>query len=146
MVGSILILASARRRYWRPALYALAGLIGLSTVLWIRGTVGLVTLPIIGIAMAIIAMKASPGLSRFTLQFLGILAALSMFQSWDYLFMERAVIGGRSMLSDTGAMEQALLLPHWLWAIVIIALSGLMIGFSLKRALAASSGPRRRWN
>ncbi|HAU21383.1 MAG TPA: hypothetical protein DCS24_02120, partial [Erythrobacter sp.] len=61
MVGSVLILASARRRYWRPALYALAGLIGLSTVLWIRGGVGLVTLPLIGMALAFIAVKASAG-------------------------------------------------------------------------------------
>lgn len=146
IVGSILILASGRAKYWRPALYALAALIGLSTLLWVRNTIGLITLPFIGMAITVIAMKASAGLSRFTLQFLGILAAMSMFQSWDYLFMERAVIGGRPMLSDTGAMEQVLLLPHWFWAVAIIALSGLMIGFSLKHALAKSSGPMRRWN
>jgi hypothetical protein len=146
MVGSLLILASGRAKYWRLALYALAALIGISTLLWIRSAVGLIAMPLVGIAITIIAMKASPGLSRFTLQFLGILAAMSMFQSWDYLFMERAVIGGRPMLSDTGAIEQALLLPHWFWAIAIIGVSGLMIGFSLKRALEKSSGPMRRWN
>lgn len=146
ILGSLLILASGRRKYWRPALYALAGLIAISTLLWIRSMVGLITLPLVGVAITLIAMKASAGLSRFTLQFLGILAALSMFQSWDYLFMEVAVIGGQPMLSDTGAMEQALFLPHWLWAILIIGVSGLMIGYSLKRALAASSGPMRRWN
>lgn len=146
IVGSILILASGRAKFWRPALLGLAILIGISTLLWIRSVVGIVTLPLTGMALAAIAIKASPGISRFTLQFLGILAALSMFQSWDYLFSERALIGGQMMLSDTGAIEQALWLPYWLWAVVIIALTGLMIGFSLKRALKQSSGPMRSRN
>ena len=42
-----------------------------------------------------------------TRQFLGMLAALSMFMSWDYLFMESARIGGQVILSDTGAIEAA---------------------------------------
>jgi len=40
------------------------------------------------------------------------------------------------MLSDTGQIEAALFLPHWIWAAIILALSAGMIGASLKYALS----------
>ncbi|WP_379553447.1 M50 family metallopeptidase [Qipengyuania sp. DGS5-3] len=134
--GSLLILASARRKFWRPALYALAGLLILSVVIWVRSWTGLSVLPLVALALLAIAQRASNYWTRFTLQFLGVLGALSMFQQWDYLFTEQARIGGQTMLSDTGAIEASLLLPHWFWALAIIALAGLMIGASLKYALS----------
>ena len=85
--------------------------------------------------MGLIAWRGSRGIQLFTLQFLGVLAAFSMFKDLDYLFSESAIVGGQPMLSDTGAMEAELFLPHWIWAIVIVGLSGLMIGGSLKYAL-----------
>ena len=42
LVGSLLILASGRRRSWRPALYALAVALILSTLIWVRSPVGVV--------------------------------------------------------------------------------------------------------
>ena len=143
MVGALLILATRKHKWWRPALYVLAGAIALSVLIWVRSLVGLVVLPLIAAALVGIALRAGPGLTRFALQFLGVLAALSMFRDWDYLFSENAVIGGRQMLSDTGAMEAALWLPHWVWAILIILASGAMIGASLKYALAEDGGPGR---
>ena len=145
--GSILILASSRLKYVRPTLIALAALVGLSTVIWVQGMTGLVVLPVVALALVGLALKASDRLALFAVQFLGVVAALSMFRDWNYLFSYSAVIGGQPMLSDTGAMSEALWLPYWLWAIVIIAVSGLMIGASLKYALAEEGhGPliRRR--
>jgi len=135
-IGAILILASAHQRLWRPALYALAGSILLSVLLYVRSTVGLTVLPLSAGVLALLAWRAPDGLVRFSLQFLGMLAALSMLRDFDYLFTEDAVIGGRAMKSDTGAIEQALLLPHWFWAASIILVSAVMIGASLKYALS----------
>ena len=135
IVGSILILASSQQRFWRPALLTLAAIIGLSTLIWVRSWTGWLVLPLVALALTGIAMKASEGVTRFTLQFLGIHAALSMFSQWDYLLMEQAVIGGRPMLSDTGAMEEHLWLPHWLWAGLIIISASAMILASLRYAL-----------
>ena len=135
VMGALLILASAARKYWKPALVLLAGALVLSTVIWVRSVVGVVVLPLIGAALGLLAWKGQRGLQLFALQFLGVLAALSMFNDMDYLFSESAVIGGQVMLSDTGAIEAELLLPHWIWASLIIVLSGLMIGWSLKYAL-----------
>ena len=78
-------------------------------------------LPLLGIGIGLIAWRGSRGIQLFTLQFLGVLAAFSMFKDLDYLFSESAVMGGQPMLSDTGAMEAELLLPHWIWAIIIVA-------------------------
>ena len=134
-IGSALILASAKTRLWRPALITLSLIITISTVIWVRSTTGWIVLPAVAVGLALLAWKASAGWVRFTLQFLGMLAALSMFMSWDYLFMEQANIGGQLILSDTGAIEANLLLPHWFWALALIAAATLMIGTSLRYAL-----------
>ena len=144
MIGAALILASSRRKQWKPALLVLAGLIALSALIWVRSTVGLVVLPLVGAAIAWIAYRGKDWAQRFSLQFLGVLAAMSMLRDWDYLFSHSAVIGGQPMLSDTGAMEEALLLPYWLWAIVLLAISAGTIAITLKYALAKGDGGPRR--
>jgi len=133
--GALLILASSRHTMWRPALLVLAGVIALSVLIWVRSQTGLIVLPLVAAALAWVAWRGRDWLKLFALQFLGVLGAMSMFRDWDYLFSERTVIGGRPMLSDTGAIEAGLFLPHWLWAILIIAASAAMIGASLKYAL-----------
>lgn len=135
IVGSALILASAKAQLWRPALIVLSLAVTISTLIWVRSPTGWIVLPAIAVGLAFLAWKASAGWLRFALQFLGMLAALSMFMSWDYLFMERANIGGQLILSDTGAIEANLFLPHWFWAMALIVAATLMIGASLKYAL-----------
>jgi hypothetical protein len=136
LVGSLLIIASAHERIWRPALWAMAAAIFASVIVYVRSPVGYAVLPLVALILALIAWKASAALVRFTLQFLGVLGAMSMLRDFDYLFTEQAVIGGRQILSDTGQIEAALLLPHWVWAALIILISGVMIGASLKYALS----------
>ena len=143
VIGAALIAATRRHELWRPALYLLAGVILLSTLIWVRSWVGFVVLPLIAAALIGIALKARDGWVRFSVQFLGVLGALSMLRDWHYLFSHSAVIGGRPMLSDTGALEEALWLPYWLWAIAIVAISGAMVGAALKYALAEDGGPHR---
>lgn len=143
LIGSALILASARRKLWQPALLGLSIIILASTVIWVRTTTGWIVLPATAAALGLLAWKGKPGLVRFALQFLGMLAALSMFLSWDYLFMESAVINGQLILSDTGAIEANLILPHWFWALALIGIATLMIGASLKYALRENARSAR---
>lgn len=144
VIGSVLILASARHKLWRAALIGLAAIIGISTVIWVRTTTGWIVLPLIAAALALLAWRGQEGIGRFTLQFLGMLAGLSMFLSWDYLFMESALINGQLILSDTGAIAANLLLPHWVWAMLLVAIAALMIGSSLKYALKEYGRSGRR--
>ncbi|MCK0129525.1 M50 family metallopeptidase [Erythrobacter sp. F6033] len=135
IAGAGLIMASAHQKLWRPTLWAVAGAILASVIIYVRSPVGYAVLPLVGATLAVIAWKASPGITRFTLQFLGVIAAMSMIADFDYLFTEVAVIGGQPILSDTGQIEAALLLPHWVWATLLLAVSAVMIGASLKYAL-----------
>lgn len=135
LVGALLILASSSHRLWKPVLLGLAAVLVISTLVWVRSMTGWIVLPLVAVLLVGVVWKGRDWLQLFALQFLGVLAALSMFRDWDYLFSEGGVVGGQAMLSDTGAMEAELWLPHWVWASLIIALSGLMIGASLKYAL-----------
>ncbi|MFL0354932.1 M50 family metallopeptidase [Erythrobacter sp. GH1-10] len=135
IAGAGLIMASAHKRLWRPVLWGVAGAILASTIIYVRSPVGYAVLPLVGAALALIAWRANEGLTRFTLQFLGVIAAMSMLSDWRYLFTEVAVIDGSRMLSDTGQIEAALLLPHWVWATALLLVSAVSIGGSLKYAL-----------
>ncbi len=136
IIGAGLILASAHKKLWRPVLWGTAIIILASVIIYVRSVVGYAVLPLVAAAIAFAAWKASDKLVVFLLQFLGVLGAMSMLRDFDYLFTERAVINGQPMLSDTGQIEAALLLPHWIWAILIIAVSAAMVGASLKYALS----------
>lgn len=135
IAGAGLIMASAHRKAWRPALWGVAAAILLSVLVYVRSTVGVTILPLVAALLGLVAWRASDGAARFMLQFLGVIAAMSMLADFHYLFTEAAVIDGVTMPSDTGKLEQALLLPHWVWAIVLLLASTVMIGASLKYAL-----------
>lgn len=144
LAGALLILASAHRQLWRPALWLVSGAIFASVIIWVRSSVGYAVLPLVAAALALTAWRARPELARFVLQFLGVLAAMSMLRDFRYLFTEQAVIEGRTMLSDTGQIAALVPLPHWFWAAAILLVSGLMIGGALKYALAGRRRPGSR--
>ena len=135
-VGALLIVASAHPKAWRPVLWLSAAVILGSVLIWVRSLTGLWVLPLVAAILALIAWRASPGFARFSLQFLGVLGAMSMLRDFNYLFTEQGMVDGRPMMSDTGQIEAALGLPHWFWAGVILLISGVMVGAALKYALA----------
>ena len=136
VAGAALIVASAHERALRPALWALAIAIFATTILYVRSPTGYAVLPLSAACLGFAAWRAPDALVRFTLQFIGLLGAMSMLRDFDYLFTEFAVIAGRRQLSDTGQIEAALLLPHWVWAVLILAIAALAVGASLKYALS----------
>lgn len=135
-VGALLIVASAHPRLWRPVLWLSAAAIVASVAIWVRSPVGYTMLPLVAAVLVLVAWRASPGFVRFTLQFLGVLGAMSMLRDFHYLFTEQAVIEGQSILSDTGQIAAEMGLPHWFWAAAILLVSALMVGAALKYALA----------
>lgn len=136
LVGAGLIAASAHPKAWRPVLWLATALILASVIIWVRSPVGYFVLPLVAVFLALVAWRASPGAARFTLQFLGLLGALSMLRDFNYLFTDRAVINGQAILSDTGQIAAVLGLAHWFWAVVILLICGLTVGAALKYALA----------
>jgi hypothetical protein len=136
VAGALLIIASAHRKLWRPVLWLTAAAILASVIIWVRSPVGYAVLPLVGACLALVAWRAGDALTRFTLQFLGVLAAMSMLRDFRYLFTEHAVIEGQEVLSDTGQIAAVTGLPHWLWAALILLVSAVMVGGALKYALA----------
>lgn len=136
VVGSALIVASAHPRAWRWTLWAMVAAILASTVIWVRSATGWWALPVAAAVLGLVAWRASGGFQRFTLQFLGLTAAWSVFGAWRYFLTEQIVIDGQAQLSDTGAIAAVLLLPYWFWAGVILVTSATMFFFSLRYALA----------
>lgn len=142
MVGALLILASAREKLWRPTLWLMAAAIFLSVILYVRSPTGYAVLPLVAAALALVAWRGKPALARFALQFIGLLGAMSMLRDFDYLLTREAVINGERILSDTGQIAALTGLPHWLWAGLILTLSAVMIGASLKYALSERRAKR----
>jgi len=136
IAGALLIVASAHAKLWRPVLWLMAAVILASVIIWVRSPVGYAMLPLVAACLALVAWRAGPALTRFTLQFLGVLAAMSMLRHFDYLFTAQAVIEGQAVLSDTGQMAAVTGLPHWLWAGLILLVSAVLVGGALKYALA----------
>lgn len=136
LVGALLILASAHPKLWRPVLWLSVAAILVSVAIWVRSPVGYAMLPLVAALIALVAWRGSPGFARFTLQFLGVLGAMSMLRDFDYLFTDNAVIEGQAVLSDTGQIAAVLGLPHWFWAAVILLISAVTVGAALKYALA----------
>jgi hypothetical protein len=135
IAGSGLILASRHKDTTKSALLVLGLSLLVSTAIWVRSLTGWIVLPITGVMILALAVRGSATHQRLAIQILGVQAAISVWQQFDYLFSAGGVIGGQSMRSDTSAIADALFFPHWFWG---SALSGIIIAllwWSLRRAL-----------
>ena len=135
IAGVICIVASAKDKWTKYALYILTTVLIISAIYWVRSLFGVPVVLGFGILTGLIAFKGNRKLQRFTLIFLGIQACLSVYLSIDYLMMSYGTVGGESMQSDTAVMEQYLFLPNYIWGGLIIFISILAIWKSLSYAL-----------
>jgi len=137
IAGSLLIVASRTPRRSGRALTVLGAALALSAVIWVRSIVGLLVLPMIGIAILGIAAYAKPAWQRLAVQVLGVQACISVWRQFDYLFSDGGYVGGRPAQSDTSAIADALLLPYWFWggavSLGIVALLWWSIRVSFRR-------------
>lgn len=128
VIGGLLLLSSRNIKYSRIALYLLSFILIVSTILWVRPIIsfGFLISIIFSVLFTFIALKGNDKLKVLTVQFIGVQAFMSLYLSIGYLFSTGAVVGGSPNLSDTQVIADNLLLPHWVWAILII-LSSLLI-------------------
>ncbi|MEO1027633.1 MAG: M50 family metallopeptidase [Pseudomonadota bacterium] len=140
--GAAFIYASKSAKATRLGLIALAIIMWVSSLIWLRSLTGLIIIPAIGVALVVIANTGPQWFRAFTVQFLGLQAFISMFLQWDYLFTHYAYLGNERIVSDTGQMAEALGPPHWFWAGVIVAIAGAILLSALK---AAYGNEKRRY-
>lgn len=137
IAGALLLMASRNRRTTRAALAMLAGVLLLSTLIWVRSLTGWIVLPLIGLALLVIVLRGSLKVQDFTIQLLGVQACISTYQHSGYLFSPGGPVAGQAQRSDTAAIADALLLPYWFWggaiSVVIVVLLVASLGFALRR-------------
>jgi hypothetical protein len=119
IAGALLIVASRSPAATRNALAVLGAALVASTLIWVRSPTGWLVLPTLGIAIALLALRGSEPWRRFVIQLLGVQAAISAWQQFDYLFSPGGLVGGELRRSDTGAIADVLLLPYWFWGAII---------------------------
>ncbi|AKG20211.1 M50 family metallopeptidase [Calothrix sp. 336/3] len=129
IAGATLIVASRSHRAANLSLKILGSLLLLSVIIWVRSLLGLILIPLLGIAILAIAFKGSNWLKNFTVQFLGVQACVSTYHQLNYLFSYSA---GSLGLSDTAQIQQQLFLPYWFWGGFMAIMSLLLLIQSLR--------------
>jgi len=115
---------------------AIAAVLALSVVLVVRGWFGMLFVVALSAGLAAIAFYASAAAARFTLVFMAVQLAASVFSRADYLFTPVAQTAAGSIPSDVARMSQALLLPYWFWGTLCGALSAAVLIVGLRGYMA----------
>ncbi|MBM2816133.1 MAG: hypothetical protein HW421_2895 [Ignavibacteria bacterium] len=131
IAGAIFILASRNMIYSRIIMFLLSIFMFLSAIIWIRSVFGVILIIVLGIILLWIVLKANLPTLRFTIEFLGVQAAASVFLSIDYLFSSGGFVDQRKYLSDTAVISDNLFLPYWFWGGFLLAFSIYLITHSL---------------
>lgn len=130
IAGSLLIMASRTDKQTRAALTVVGLALIISTVIWVRTLTGWLILPVSGIAILVLAWRATAAQQHFGIQLLGVQACISVWQQFGYLFSSGGSVGGELHRSDTSAIADALLLPYWFWGAAISAAIVVMLWWS----------------
>ncbi|MBW4612386.1 MAG: M50 family metallopeptidase [Desmonostoc vinosum HA7617-LM4] len=134
LAGAALILASRSFKVASLSLKILGGFLLLSTLIWVRSPFGFAAIPLLGLIILGMALKAPRWAQGFAIQFLGVQACVSTYHQLDYLFSYSA---GPLGLSDTAQMQKYLLLPYWFWGGLMAIASLVILVQSLRIAYRA---------
>ena len=131
LAGAGLIIASRNPKASSIILKFLGIFLLFSAVVWVRSIFGFVAILVIGSMVLGISFVRSQGMRIFAAQFLGVQACVATYLQLDYLFSFSA---GPLGISDTGRMQQILLLPYWFWGALIAVGSIVILIASLRIA------------
>ena len=123
IAGAVLIQASRSFKVASLSLKILGSFLILSTLIWVRSLFGLIAIPLLGLIILGISLKAPRWVQGFTVQFLGVQACVSTYLQLDYLFSASA---GPGLHSDSAQIQQELFLPYWFWG-GLMAIASLVI-------------------
>lgn len=99
----------------RACLIGLGVLLVLAELLVVRNLFGFVFVALAAAGCLAAGLRLSPERARWVLVFLGVQLALSVFSRADYLFAREGGPPTARFPSDVMQMQEALLLPYWLW-------------------------------
>jgi hypothetical protein len=134
IAGALLIVSSRSPTATHNALAGLGVALVVSTFVWVRSLTGWLVLPVMGLAIVLLALRGSLPWRRFAIQLIGVQAAISAWRQFDYLFSPGGEVGGELHRSDTGAIADVLLLPYWFWGAIISATILALLWWSFRLA------------
>ena len=134
IAGALLIVSSRSPTATHNALAGLGVALVVSTFVWVRSLTGWLVLPVMGLAIVLLALRGSLPWRRFAIQLIGVQAAISAWRQFDYLFSPGGEVGGELHRSDTGAIAHVLLLPYWFWGAIISATILALLWWSFRLA------------
>lgn len=146
-IAAMVLFAMARSERWaRVGLGAVALGLVVAEILVVRNLFGFVFVGALAILLGAIVRFGNAWWARFSLVFLAVNLAVSVFTRGDYLFTDTAHTGAGTMPSDVARMAEALFLPYWFWgalcgAISVVALvAGLWLFLRAERREALREG------
>ena len=131
LAGAGLIIASRNRKSSSMILKFLGIFLTFSALVWVRSLFGFVAILVMGAIVFGISYMRSQGMRNFAVQFLGVQACVATYFQIDYLFSYSA---GPLGISDTGRIQQILLLPYWFWGAAMAVGSIFVLVTSLRFA------------
>jgi len=123
ILGAIVMIAGSRAQTAPYVLGALAAVVTVSALIWIRNPFGFFAMLAIAAGLAVFARFAPP-IGRVAMaQLLAVQLALSAWSSRDYLFIKGFERDGQFFDSDTQNIADEWLLPYWFWGGLLGGLS-----------------------
>ena len=141
VAGATLLMLGRKSGLARVVLFTLGVLMGLSVLLYVRGSFGQSFVGLTALALIVFSRFAPPQVALLGLQFLSVQLCLAVFKDINYMFSPGGYVDGRLMLSDSSAIAEVLVLPYWFWGAVTAAFSFLILGLSLRVALRPQPRP-----
>lgn len=129
LLGAAVMIAGSRERTAPYVLGALAVIVTLSALIWIRNLFGFFAMLAIAAVLAVAARFATSTIRIVLAQLLAIQLALSAWSSRDYLFIKGFERNG-FQASDTQRIAEELFLPYWFWGGLLGGLSIVIIGWA----------------
>ena len=130
VVGGFIIVLGSSPRAGRWVLEILGILLVVSAIIWIRNPFGLISIGALGVVLFLVGYFANHLIELCVVQFVGIRLCLESVSDLDYMFTRQFERNGQVMLSDTQKIAEHLLLPYWVWGIIIAGLSLAILCFA----------------
>jgi hypothetical protein len=143
LVGALGLAFVHGPRRARLFLLGLAGLMALSTIVWVRSAVGLLAVPLTAVVLGLVAVRlfrARPERRVLLAQAISVmLAADTVTRMIGYVFKDAVLVDGKPSPSDIAMVAEGLGGPQVMWGVIVTAVALALLGFGLWRAWKADA-------
>lgn len=127
VIGCALMIAARGNKRAHGILWIIGAFMLLTLIIWMRNLFGIVVVLIWGVALFALSRKGSGPVSSFVLSLLAVQVALNAVFDIRVLFL---LHGGHS---DASTMASLFVLPTWVWASLWMAISVVLLTWTLVR-------------